>query len=121
MAARRSATPNGNTTKTGVTMAELMGGSRQLDVVFPTGRILHVVYNPAPLTHKRLKEVGTDVEKNIALLCELLDEWDLEDKQGPIPITPDEVSSRVTLPVMQTIFGALTTDQTQVPQTTTIP
>lgn len=118
-----------NDTATGVTVAQLIGGSRRVDIEIrqyddsndPDSRYtvlgkLPVKYNPAKVNGRLVRE-GTDAMARS--VCRAVSWWDLADEDGPIPVGPDyieDVADRTPTVVLSSVVIGLLEDQKLRPQ-----
>lgn len=102
-----------NTTRTGVDVGDLIGGTRQLEIECGRGSF-NVVYDPMLVTTRLIDRDSEDPDEMAAALCRVISSWDLARDGLPIPVGPGheaEVAKRVPTGIMSAAFGALYTDQ----------
>ena len=107
-----------HSTKTGVSLTDLLGKKRHLDVPFPGGLSLSVDYDPSKVT-SRLVDIDPDNMDRDAMakaVCKVVRAWDLTDCPEVGPGHEDAVASTVPLEVLGLVLKAINEDNTLVPQ-----
>lgn len=106
----KSAEPH--TTKTGVSLADLLGKSRKLDVPFPGGLSLSITYDPSAVT-SRLVEFDPENPDRDAMakaVCKAVRSWDLADCPQVGPGHEEDVARTVPVEVLGTVLRTINED-----------
>lgn len=117
MAVKVVRTIEAHTTKTGVSLADLLGKSRTVDVPFPGGLSLSVTYDPGKVT-SRLVEFDPDAPDRDAMakaVCKTVRAWDLADCPDVGPGHEDAVARTVPVEVLAMVIRAINEDNSLAP------
>lgn len=112
-----------NDTKTGISLAELLGGDRHIDAEirayaedgekYETLGHLPITYDPKRVT-PRMTSQAVGVDMLPAAVCRVVTGWELADDGGAIPVGTEhivEVGERVPTVILNSVLLAIIEDQ----------
>lgn len=107
-------------------ISEALGGSKDLDVHFDTGSVLHIRYRPTSYTVAQLQELEAGSRKDptriIDSVLEIVETWDLQrpeigeegeptGQRVPVALTPEDVRIYVNTKILGRIIRSVNEDQ----------
>lgn len=118
MALKAVRTIEPHTTKTGVSLADLLGKSRMVDVPFPGGLSLCVTYDPGKATSRLVEfdPANPDPDVMAKAVCKVVTAWDLTDCPHVGPGHEDTVASTVPIEILGLVIKAINEDTQLNPQ-----